>query len=220
MPFDLRLPLGVPALLGLLAPPVASAAELTVTAIDQTGAPVADLVVWLTPLDAPLPALPAEAPTAEVVQQDEEFHPYTLPVRVGTRVRFPNRDDVQHHVYSLSKPKKFDIPLHGGSIDESIVIDRPGVVPVGCNIHDWMLAYVVVVDSPWFARSEAAGTATLTDLPPGRYTLEAWHPQLRGNLTAEVSLPAADAKVTTPLALTLRPDRRIRRAPAAGGRTY
>ncbi len=217
MRFNLRLPSGLFALCALL--PLGRAAELALTATDQTGAPVGDLIVWLTPLDAPLPPAPATPPEAEIVQQGEEFTPYTLPVRVGTRVRFPNLDDVQHHVYSLSKPKKFDIPLHGGATDESIVIDRAGIVPVGCNIHDWMLAYVVVVDTPWFATSNAQGRVQLTDLPAGRYTLEAWHPQLRGTATAEITLQD-DAPATHAFSLTLRPDRRIRRAPDAAGKTY
>lgn len=195
------------------------AAELSVAAKDQDGAPVADLIVWLTPLDAPLPPPPTTPPDAEVVQKGEEFSPYTLPVRVGTRVRFPNLDDVQHHVYSLSKPKKFDIPLHGGDVEESVVIDLPGIVPVGCNIHDWMLAYVLVLETPWFARSETDGAARLTDVPPGRYTLEAWHPRLRRNVTTTVTLNAA-APALAELDLQLRPDRRLRRAPDATGRTY
>jgi plastocyanin len=196
-----------------------SAASLEVTARDQSAKTVSELVVWLTPLDAELPPLPtAGSLTATVEQKNEEFDPYVIAVRTGTEVMFPNLDDVQHHVYSLSRPAKFDIPLHGGNKSESIVLDQAGLVPVGCNIHDWMLSYVVVIDSPWFAQTSADGAAALSDLPTGRYKLEAWHPRLRKTHEQEISISASSNSVN--LELRLRPDRRIRRAPTANGKAY
>jgi plastocyanin len=198
---------------------VASAGSLAVTARDQDSAPIAELVVWLTPVDGKLPPLPAAGSLQAVVEQkDEEFNPYIIAVRTGTEVRFPNLDDVQHHVYSLSRPAKFDIPLHGGNITESIVLDHAGLVPVGCNIHDWMLSYVVVIDSPWFAQTTAAGMVTLADLPPGDYQLEAWNPRLRQ--THQQAITLSDGPNSVALELRLRPDRRIRRAPTSGSKGY
>ena len=200
--------------------PALTAAELTVTSRDQNGAAVEDLVVWLTPLDAPLPpAPPAGTLQAVVEQQGEEFNPYVIAVRTGTTVEFPNRDDVQHHVYSLSRPAQFEIPLHSGNTHESYTFNQAGLVPVGCNIHDWMLSYIVVIDGPWFGRSGPDGTIRLADVPPGRYKLEGWHPRVRANAEQEITLGESDPTALA-LDLRLRPDRRIRRAPTGSGRGY
>lgn len=94
-----------------------------------------------------------------------------------------------------------------------MVFDLPGVVTLGCNIHDWMVAYVVVLTTPWFAKTGPEGTVALADLPPGRYRIEAWHPRLPKPATAEIAI-AAGAAATHEFSLTLKPDRRLRRAPA------
>lgn len=198
---------------------LASAAGVAVSVTDQKSAPVEEFVIWLEPLDAPAPPPPSDPLVADVQQIDEEFDPYTIAVRKGTRVQFPNRDAVQHHVYSLSRPAQFEIPLHGGDETESVVLDQVGLVPIGCNIHDWMLSYIVVVDTPWFGTTDTAGTLTLTDLPAGRYKLSAWHPRLRQADEREVTL-TGDEISAVDLSLRLRPDRRIRRAPSSGGSKY
>ncbi len=172
--------------------------------------PVTDAVVSLVPLDAPAPArTPAEA---VVAQEDKEFDPYVTPVLVGTRVTFPNRDTVQHHIYSLSKPKRFEKPLYASGAAESVLFDQPGVVALGCNIHDWMVAYVVVVPTPWFAKTGVEGSVQVTGIPSGRYRLGVWHPRLARPVQREITL-GAGGPATETVALTLRPDRRIRRAP-------
>jgi plastocyanin len=195
------------------------AGEVSVVATDQKGLRVDELVIWLEPLDAPVPPARPEELHATVEQIEEEFDPYTIAVRVGSKVQFPNRDAVQHHVYSLSKPAQFEIPLHGGEETESVVLDQLGLVPVGCNIHDWMLSYVMVVDTPWFGTTDDAGTLQIGELPAGRYQLKAWHPRLRKATEREIIV--ADTEVTElSLELKLRPDRRLRRAPTSGGATY
>jgi plastocyanin len=190
----------------------AHAAELAVAIKDGKGEAVADAVVSLVPLDAaqPLPA-PAPGPALEIVQQNQEFSPYVTVVQAGATVRFPNRDTVQHHVYSLSKAKKFELPLYNPGAEESFVFDVPGLVTLGCNIHDWMLAYLVVVPTPWFAKTDALGAAHVT-VPAGRYRLQLWHPRLAAPLAEEVTLADA-AAVRREFTLTLKPDRRIRRGP-------
>lgn len=192
---------------------------LTVTAIDQKDLRVDELVLWLDPLDAPAPAPPPGIIEATVQQIDEEFDPYTIAVRKGTKVNFPNRDTVQHHVYSLSRPAQFEIPLHGGDATESVVMDQTGIVPVGCNIHDWMLSYVVVVDTPWFATTDESGAHVFNSLPAGRYRLSAWNPRLRKAEELEVVMGENDT-AEVEVKLRLRPDRRIRRAPTSGGSKY
>ena len=184
--------------------------ELAVTVRTAKGEPVADAVLSLTPLDT---AVPAPPPTAggEIAQQNQEYTTYVTVVQAGSKVVFPNRDTVQHHVYSLSKAKKFELPLYNPGQAETIVFDVPGVVTLGCNIHDWMLAYLVVVPTPYFAKTDALGAARVT-APAGRYRLDLWHPRLAVAITGEAIL--ADAG-TTPreFTLALKPDRRIRRGP-------
>lgn len=192
----------------------AQGAELSGQIIDSKGAPVADAVVSLIPLDAPVPPV---SPTAsiEIAQQGQEFIPYVTVIQAGTHVVFPNRDTVQHHVYSLSKAKKFELPLYNPGQQESMVFDIAGLVTVGCNIHDWMISHLVVVPTPWFAKSDAAG-AVRVEAPPGRYRLELWHPRLAKPLTQEVALTEGTAAKEA-FTLTLKPDRRIRRS--APGKT-
>lgn len=198
---------------------LAPAADVRVSVTDQKSEPVDELVIWLEPLDAPAPPPRADELAATVEQVNEEFDPYTIAVRKGTRVEFPNRDAVQHHVYSLSKPAQFEIPLHGGEDTESVVLDQVGLVPIGCNIHDWMLSYIVVVDTPWFGNTDQNGAWEGKGLPAGRYKLSAWHPRLRKADEREVNL--ADGEVSRiEIELRLRPDRRIRRAPSSGGSKY
>lgn len=197
---------------------VASAAEVRIEIRDDKGAPVADAVASLTPLDAPIRAAPPAEPVV-VVQQGEEFRPHVTAVLAGTRVSFPNQDPVQHHVFSVSRPRKFDLPLYRGEPREPVLFDQPGVVSLGCNIHDWMSAYVVVLATPHFARSGSDGAAVIPAPPPGRHRLEIWHPRAKAILTREVSV-GAGAGTTEVVTLTLGVDRRVRRAPDAAGGGY
>ena len=121
-------------------------------------------------------------------------------------------DTVQHHIYSLSKPKRFEIPLYRVGASESVVFDQPGIVTIGCNIHDWMVAYIAVLPTPYFAKTDASGAAALAALPAGRYRLEIWHPRAPAAVTREIS-PAPDQAAVLEFSVALKPDRRIRRAP-------
>jgi plastocyanin len=185
--------------------------------VDAKGAPVADAVVSLYALDGVPAASPPATAAVEVVQKNLEFIPFVTAVQVGTTVAFPNRDSVQHHVYSLSKAKRFEIPLYGKSTQASIVFDQSGVVTLGCNIHDWMIGYVVVVATPHFAKSAADGTAVVADVPAGSYRAEVWHPRLTELVKQEIEVRADAALPEATMVLTLKSDRRIRRAPDAGG---
>lgn len=202
----------------------AFATNLSFRVTDQKNTPVADAVVSLVPLDAPTdassPASAVAAPTpVEITQEEQEFQPYVTAVRVGTPITFPNRDTVQHHVYSVSKPKNFELPLYMPGKAETVVFDEPGAVVIGCNIHDWMSAHVLVLETPFFAKTDPAGNAMIAHAPPGRYRAEVWHPRLARIATREIALgeTAPDPLAFT---LTLRPDRRIRRAPQMKGGGY
>ncbi len=191
--------------------------SLKVVAEDGTGAPVADAVASLEPVGAPAAVRPPAEPVA-IIQKNQEFVPFVTAVVVGTRIVFPNRDSVQHHVYSVSSAKRFEIPLYIGDSTEAIDFDRAGIVTLGCNIHDWMVAYVVVLPTPYFAKTGADGAAVISGLPPGRFHLEVWHPQAT-KLERDVEV-AEGAEATQVVRVMLKPSRHIRRAPDSGGADY
>ena len=161
----------------VLAPAGLRAATLEVRVNDASGKPVADAVVQAAAPNTPTEAKGAK--TVEIQQVEREFVPYVTAVQAGTPVSFPNRDAIAHHVYSFAAVKTFEIKLYTGKAPAAIVFDKPGVVPLGCNIHDWMIGYVYVAATPHFAKTDALGVATLKDLPSGTYEVRAWHPQQR-----------------------------------------
>lgn len=206
------------ALAMLTLPAGVEAGELRVAIRDGDGRPVQDAVVVATALSQGSPeAAPA---TAEVDQRNKEFLPYVLAVQAGTKVRFPNNDNIRHHVYSFSPAKTFELPLYAGTPAAPVVFDKPGVVILGCNIHDWMVGYVYVSESPHFAKSGGDGKATVADLPAGDYKVRIWHPRLAGDERATtVSVPASGG-VDTSGEIRLGPDFRSRRAPTPGRGGY
>lgn len=164
-------------LAALVAAGAAHAATLEVSIVDAAGQPLADAAAYAVPAGGPVEA--KGRPTAVIEQVDREFVPYVTVVQAGTAVTFPNRDAILHHVYSFSPAKSFEIKLYTGKSPTEIVFDKTGTVTLGCNIHDWMTAYVLVVATPHFARTDARGVARIADLPAGGYELRAWHPQQR-----------------------------------------
>lgn len=181
----------------------AAAAALRVVVRDAHGAPVADAVVSLLPLDQPVP--PAHDAQAVMDQRNLSFVPQVLVVQTGTLVHFPNSDNVRHHVYSFSPAKRFELKLYAGNHASSVLFDHAGVDTLGCNIHDWMLGYVVVVDTPWFAKTGTDGTASV-DAPPGRYTLNLWHPRQDADTPAvSEAVTLGDTTVQRQYALKLHP---------------
>jgi plastocyanin len=157
----------------------AQAGSLVASVVDQAGKAVEDAVVTATPADG-RPARPGGEGESVVDQVDKTFIPYVRVVRVGTLVRFPNSDNIRHHVYSFSPPKRFELPLYSGKSAAPVLFDKPGVVVMGCNIHDWMVGYVYVSETPYFGRTERAGTVELRGLPAGEYVVRVWHPEMDG----------------------------------------
>lgn len=206
-----------------LALPAASAVagDIRAAVHDRDGKPVADAVVVAVPAGGAAGAaiLPG---TAEEDQRNKEFVPYVLPIQVGTRVTFPNNDNIRHHVYSFSPAKAFELPLYSGTSASPVLFDKPGVVILGCNIHDWMVGYIYVSESPHFAKTGADGKATLGGLPGGDYSLRVWHPRLEGSEQATARQLAVPATGAADVAATigLTPDFRARRAPTPGRGGY
>jgi plastocyanin len=176
----------LPLLLILLAPWSALAGDLVVTVKSASGAPVADAVVTI----AAAHAGPIRFPwTYRMAQQNIQFDPFVLIVPVGADVVFPNLDKVRHHVYSFSPAKTFELKLYGREETRVVHFDKPGVVQLGCNIHDNMIAFIVVVDTPYAAKTDAQGLATLRDVPAGAQTVSLWRPYLHapGNVVRQVT---------------------------------
>jgi plastocyanin len=144
---------------------------------DTSGKPVADAVVYAAPVSGPLEARASR--TMAVEQLDREFVPYVSVIQTGTAVAFPNRDAILHHVYSFSPAKTFEFKLYTGKSPSEVRFDKPGIVTLGCNIHDWMIAYILVVSTPHFARTDESGVARIRDIPAGGYELRVWHPSQR-----------------------------------------
>jgi plastocyanin len=149
-----------------------------VRVVDEDGMPVAHVAVYV---ESEGPRTPRTGPRPQAVmdQRKHMFVPHILVVETGTDVDFPNNDDVSHHVYSFSPTKKFELPLYKGKKYPPERFDQAGLVTLGCNIHDNMLGYILVVDTAHFALTDASGAAEIDGLPPGRHRLSVWTPRLR-----------------------------------------
>ena len=183
-------------------PVAAQAGDIHTLVRDKAGKEVADAVVVALPAyKTAKSASSANVATVIVDQVKKEFIPYVLPIQIGTAVNFPNKDNIRHHVYSFSPAKTFELPLYTGTPAAPVVFDKAGPVVLGCNIHDWMISYIYVSESPYFAKTGADGKAALIDLPPGKYTVRAslvgYEPS-----TAEVFIQSAADTVVYNLGLS------------------
>ncbi len=158
----------------VLIPPSASAATMTGRVVGADGQGIAGAVVFIQALPAGVQYPPRTQP-AVMDQVHKTFVPEVLPVVVGSAVRFPNHDQIHHHVYSFSRTKSFELPLYKGEDAPPVLFDKVGVVKIGCNIHDWMAAVLLVVPTPFYAVTNDAGEFTLSGLPEGTLPVAAWH---------------------------------------------
>lgn len=149
------------------------AGPVQVVVTDGSGKPVPDAVVFLDSPEAKAAVRPLAG--AEVEQANKQFAPPVSVVSVGSLVAFPNRDTVRHHVYSFSPAKTFDLKLYTGTPANPVLFDKPGVVVLGCNIHDQMLSWIVVVETPYFGKTGTNGQVNLPVAPAGNYRLKVWH---------------------------------------------
>jgi plastocyanin len=179
---------------------LAAATPVEVTVTDAAGRPLADAVVFVESAAARAATRPLAG--IDIVQVRKTFDPMVTVVTVGTAVGFPNRDTVRHHVYSFSPAKRFELKLYVGTPAAPVVFDQPGIAVLGCNIHDNMAAWVVIVDTPWFGKTDAQGRARLPDVPAGRHQLRTWHmdmpvgtPALAQPLLVESAVVRASVRV-------------------------
>jgi plastocyanin len=186
--------------------PSAPAATLVISVQSPDGHALAGAVVIARPLDSQ-----GKRPTAVhaiVDQVDRAFAPDLLVIPVGSTVVFPNSDSVSHQIYSFSPAKRFKLPLYRGTPYPPVQFDQAGVVTLGCNIHDDMLAYLVVTDAPYFGRTDKSG-AWVAEVPRGHYRVSIWHPRMRDSetdLDRELTVGDADrAQLTLHLTKALQP---------------
>jgi plastocyanin len=201
----------------------AQTADIAASVIDQQGRPVADAVLIAVPVDGNMRS-PQRPRDGSIDQVDKEFFPRVTIVPVGASVTFPNHDDVRHQVYSFSPAKRFELPLYAGVPAQPVVFDKPGVVVLGCNIHDWMVGYVYVSESPFFAKTGKDGKAVLAELPARAYVVRVWHPQLEmsEDATHKTIDVSRERRVEAAWTVTLKREVRVRRAPTSerGGTKY
>lgn len=199
-------PLATLAAAAFLAGSQAHGATLFITVQGADGRALPGAVVTVRPLDG---QAHRAAPVHAVMDQvNRAFEPDLLVIPVGSTVEFPNSDSVSHQIYSFSPAKRFQLPLYRGKPYPPVHFDQTGVVTLGCNIHDEMLAYLLVTDAPWFGRTNGAGIWTV-ELPRGRYTVALWHPRLRdgeANLPRELTVGETErAELTLHLSKPLQP---------------
>jgi plastocyanin len=154
----------------------ARAGELRVSVQDRTGRAVADVVVTAVPSGGAGHQGSSEAAEAVMDQQNLAFVPQVLVVAVGSNVKFPNNDSVSHQVYSFSAAKRFQLPLYKGAVHPPVNFDKPGLVVLGCNIHDQMVGYIYVTDAPYFGKTDAQGTLHWSAVPADTYAVTLWSP--------------------------------------------
>lgn len=183
----------------------AQAGTLTVKVADGHGHPVGDAVVTLGGIQTP-----TTSTTHYVDQKNETFIPYVEVVHPGDSVVFRNSDNTRHHVYSFSPIGPFQFILSPGESSAPVVLSRTGTLALGCNIHDHMIAYLVVTADQAQVTTQQ-GQARFDGLPPGRYTVQVWHPQLwpgHPQVSATVDVPPEGMAPELPFTLRLMPDPR------------
>ncbi|HEV2701112.1 MAG TPA: hypothetical protein VGV09_05755 [Steroidobacteraceae bacterium] len=184
------------------------ATDLQVRVTQLNGKPLRGAVVTLHALAAaPAPPAPVQAVMDQI---DLAFSPDLLVIPVGSTVSFPNSDKVSHEVYSFSSAHPFKLGLYHANAPPPERFDRPGLVTLGCNIHDAMLAYIVVTDGAYYGMTGADGSWSQPEIARGRYRVEVWSPRLQEAgqvLTQEIVVNAGEHVVTQ-----IRADKALRPA--------
>lgn len=177
--------------------------EVDVVVLDKDGQPVPDVAVYATRTDG-RKQIESRAGTAVMDQVGKQFVPHLLVVQAGTSVEFPNSDTVAHHVYSFSHPNKFTLPMYKGMAHPPVTFEHSGVVTLGCNIHDQMLGYILVVDSSAFTKTDENGSASLSLDNPEEFEIKIWSPRIRDEVE-HLTVVGPDPTVSFQLAKKLNP---------------
>ena len=183
----------------------AQSKQISVNVLTEFNKEISNVVVYLTPKN------PVKSSTSNKIaimdQVETQFSPHILVVQKDTQVRFPNSDSVKHHVYSFSQAKTFELQLYKELHANPLLFSKLGPVELGCNIHDWMLGYIFVVESPYFAKTDIKGNVTF-ELPDGEYQLDVWHPRIQDQLSSlsrQLAVPG-ESEIKVTLGSPLLPD--------------
>ena len=193
------------------------AGDIRISVVDKSSLPVTDAYVEMVAESGEGRAV---ATTGSIDQVDKEVVPLFSAISVGSTVHFPNSDNIKHQIYSFSKTKSFELPLFAKNDTQKVQFTDPGVVHMGCNIHDWMLSYLYVYESQWFAQTDAAGVVSFVALPEGNYTLRVWSPRLKNNREAVESKVHITKEENAPISQMIKVRSDIRRLPRREGGGY
>lgn len=189
---------------------VVHAGDIRVSIVDQSSIPIVDAYVELVAQNGSGRAEPKDG---IIDQIDKEFVPLVSAMPVGSTVHFPNSDNIQHQIYSFSKTKTFELPLFAKNDTQKVLFSSPGIVHMGCNIHDWMLSYLYVYESKWFMQTDTKGSVDFSELPEGTYTLRVWSPRLKNNRDAVESTITIGETDNPAVSQTIKIRKEIRRLP-------
>jgi hypothetical protein len=138
---------------------------------------LADMVVYLAPLDGQV--LDKSSKETKIGQRGKSFNPYISVSQVNSKINFVNQDDITHHIYSAGSDNKFSFKIRAGQTNASTQFNHASEVAMGCNIHDWMSGYLLVVNTPYFGKTDKHGQVSFDITELGRYQIVVWHPQLQ-----------------------------------------
>lgn len=178
--------------------------NLNFSLVDSKKKPLANVAIYVMPLDASAKSQTSNK-KGSITQRNKTYIPHVSIFQKGTNVTFLNEDRKKHHVYSFSKAKKFEIKLYSGKPPKKIIFDKSGLVTLGCNIHDNMLAYAYILDTPYYALSNKQGRATLRNVPNGQYLLKIEHPQQKNEAAIQKRLNLSGKGRSFSYQLALKP---------------
>ena len=206
-------------IISLLIPYSVYSASISITIKSESGSFVKDAVATLTPNKK---QKIKSNKTYIIDQINKTYVPHVKIIPVGSKISFPNKDNIRHHVYSFSDAHKFELPLYEGTPTNPITFNKQGVVALGCNIHDWMRGYIFVSSTPYYGLSDSTGEISISKIPKGKYTLDIWHPRIKNKKKSKpikINI-TKNNNLTLEKTIALKPSFKIRRAPKAKRRRY
>lgn len=190
----------------------AVSASLSIEVVDANGQPVKDAVLELFTDGQTESDSKVATTTYQVVQKNARFKPFVLVIPVGAHVSFPNKDNTRHHVYSFSPANTFELRLYKEQTPKPVHFPSAGVIHLGCNIHDWMISYILVSEAKHYLQTGITGQARLENLPPKKYKTKLWHPwQLSEIKTDPITIQPTNQQVMLKYQLPI--NRKLERHP-------
>ncbi len=164
-----------------------NSSDVTLSIQNTKGQPVNDIVVWLTHEDgSPVQSNNEQKPVV-VSQQNKKFMPYLSVAHPTSDVVFTNQDNITHHIYSINTQNSFSFKIRAGQPPIARKFSHKGTIAMGCNIHDWMSGYLLIVDSERYGITNESGNISMNQLSHGRYNINIWHPQLQTENNQQVN---------------------------------